>query len=117
MTDIPGPMDLSPLDPARRAEHWAARLEATRLAVTAIVAARSRLGPLDMVAGWARPILAAAALLLGLLGGAELLREPSARPPRDEAQRLAVLSESALAHGRPPSGAALRAALTGGGRP
>lgn len=117
MTDLPGPVDLSPLDPARQGERWTARMEATRQAVTAIVLARSRLGPLEVVAGWARPILVAAALLVGLLGGAGLLRERPARPRLDEAHRLAVLSESAMTHGRQPSGAALRAALTGGGRP
>ena len=119
MTDPWEPVDLSTLDPARRAE-WAARIEATRRAVAAIVERRAVIqGPLDIVGGWARPILAAAAILLVLLGGAGALLDgsaASARAPLGEARRLALLSEASLAHGRAPTGAELRGLLREPGR-
>ncbi len=113
MTNQWEPVDLSTLDPARRPE-WTARMDATRRAVAAIVARRAvRQGPLDVVSGWARPILAAAAVLLALLGGADaLLRGPATAHARPgEARRLALLSEASVAHGRAPSGAELRVIL------
>jgi hypothetical protein len=114
MTDQREPVDLSTLDPARRPE-WAARIEATHRAVAAIVERRAVLqGPLDIVSGWARPILAAAAILLVLLGGADALLDGSAASARSrlgEARHLALLSEASLAHGRAPTGAELRGIL------
>ncbi|MEZ0333001.1 MAG: hypothetical protein ACAI18_03260 [Gemmatimonadales bacterium] len=114
MTDQWEPVDLSPLDPARRPE-WTARVESTRRAVAATVERRAqRQGPLDMLSGWARPVLAAAAVLLALLGGADaLLRgSGSSAPVRlGEARRLALLSEASVAHSRAPSGAELRTIL------
>jgi hypothetical protein len=114
MTDQWEPVDLSPLDPARRPE-WTARVEATRRAVAAIVASRAQLeGPLDVVSTWARPILAAAAVLLALLGGADALfhHGVSSIPARlGEARRMALISEASVAHGRSPTGAELRAIL------
>lgn len=114
MTDQWEPVDLSPLDPARRPD-WTARVEATRSAVATTIGGRAlRLGPLDVLSGWARPILAAAAVTVALLGGAEaLLRGPasSAAARLGEARRLALLSEASVAHGRAPSGAELRAIL------
>jgi hypothetical protein len=114
MTDQWQPVDLSPIDPARRPA-WVARVEATRQAVAATVASRTlRQGPLDVLSGWARPILAAAAVLLALLGGADALLRgaaPSAPARLGEARRLALLSETSVAHGRAPTGAELRAIL------
>lgn len=114
MTDQWEPVDLSPLDPARRPE-WTARAEATRRAVAATLASRSlRQDPLDVVSGWARPILAAAAVMVALLGGAGALVRGSASsaPERlGEARLLALLSEASVAHGRAPSGAELRTIL------
>ena len=111
MTDQREPVDLSALDPARRPE-WAARVEATRRAVAAIVERRAvAQGPLDIVGSWARPILAAAAALVVLLGGADALLHGSAASARarlGEARRLALLSEASIAHGRAPTGAELR---------
>ena len=66
------------------------------------------------MSGWARPILAAAAVLVALLGGADALLRGSAStaPARlGEARRLALLSEASVAHGRAPSGAELRTIL------
>ena len=114
MTDQWEPLDLSILDPAHRPE-WMARVEATRRAVAVIVGSRAiRQGPLEIVSCWARPILAAAAVLLAMLGGAEaLLRgSPFSAPARlGEARRLALLSEASVAHGRAPTGAQLRGIL------
>jgi hypothetical protein len=114
MTDPWERVHLSALDPARRPE-WAARVEATRRAVAAIVERRAvAQGPLDIVGGWARPILAAAAVLLVVLGGADALMHGSASSARarlGEARRLALLSEASLAHGRAPTGAELRGIL------
>ena len=108
------PVDLSPLDPGRRPE-WTARVEATRRAVAATVASRALpQGPLEVLSRWARPILAAAAVLLALLGGADALLRGSASsaPGRlGEARRLALLSEASVAHGLAPSGAELRTIL------
>jgi hypothetical protein len=116
MTDQPEPVDLSPLDPARRPE-WEARVAATRQVVSAAVRRRAATPrPLDIVGAWARPILAAAAVLLVLLGGADaLLHHVSAGRAGGpgEARRLALLSESSVAHGRVPTGAELRGALRG----
>jgi hypothetical protein len=114
MTDQWEPVDLSTLDPARRPE-WAARIEATRWVVAAIVERRAVIhGPLDIVGGWARPILAAAAILLVLLGVADALLDGSAASARarlGEARRLALLSEASLVHRRTPTGAELRSIL------
>ena len=113
MTDQWEPVDLSSLDPARR-PGWSARVEATRRQVIAALERRAAQGPLDIVGGWARPILAAAAVLLVLLGGADALLHGSASgaPARlGEARRLGLLSEASLAHGRAPTGAELRGIL------
>jgi hypothetical protein len=111
MTDQWQPVDLSSLDPARRPE-WPARVAATSRALAAIVERRAvSPGTLDIVGGWARPILAAAAVLLILLGGAGALLDGSSTPSHadlDEARRIALLSEASLAHGRTPTGAELR---------
>jgi hypothetical protein len=114
MTDEWRPVDLSSLDPTRRVD-WPARVDATRRAVAARVASRAvPQGPLEVLGRWSRPILAAAAVLLALLGGAEaLLHGAVSTPPAQlgEARRLALLSEASVAHGRRPSGAELRALL------
>jgi len=119
MTEQWEPVDLSALDPARRPE-WAARVEATRLAVAAVVEGRTASqGPLEVLGGWARPILAAAAVLLILLGGADALLQGAGGSTRDrvgEARRLALLSEASLAHGRVPTGAELRNIMREPGR-
>jgi hypothetical protein len=115
MTDQWEPVDLSPLDPDRRPE-WAARVAATREAAAAVVSRRAAAGdPLDVLGGWARPILAAAAVLLVLLGGAGVLLHGAHRAAGrvGEARRLALLSETSVAHGRAPTGAELRHALRG----
>ena len=109
----PEPVNLSPLDPARDPQHWSAVMEATRLRVEAVLSERTAsLDALTVVGRWARPILAAAALALGLLGATlAAVREtaPSALPASD-AQRLAALSVG-FAEGHVPTGAELAAAV------
>lgn len=112
MTNDPESVDLSALDPARRPELWAGRMEATRRAVAAVLLERSRPpGPLEVLTGWARPILAAAAVLLLLLGATAALLGTPAVPRPSEARRLALLSESAVIAGRAATGAEIRTAL------
>jgi hypothetical protein len=107
----PRPVDLSPLDPARDPAHWTALLEGTRARVDAVLAERERRDVLAVVGGWARPILAAAAVLLALLGAA--LASDRMEPPRiyaSDVERLAALS-AGLAEGHIATGAELSAAL------
>jgi hypothetical protein len=103
------PVDLSLLDPAADGQRWSLVVETTRLRVAAVLRARE-LDPASVIIEWARPILAAAALMLLLLGGltAALGRN---RGPASEARRLARLSESSVLHGRPPTGAQFMAAI------
>jgi hypothetical protein len=118
MTDQWEPVDLSSLDPARRSR-WTARLEVTRHEVRAALERRAARGPLELMGHWARPILAIAAVLLALLGGADALLHGSGSRARDrlgESRRLGLLTEASLAHGRTPSGAELRR-IVGGVRP
>jgi hypothetical protein len=114
MTDQWEAVDLTALDPARRPE-WAERVEATRRAVAVVLRGRARPeGPLEVLSGWARPILAAAAVLLAILGGADALLHRSITPTPErlgEARRLALLSEISVTRGHLPSGAELRTIL------
>ena len=116
----PQPVDLSPLDPARDPERWSFVVEATRARVEAILHERDRrLDPLAIVAGWARPILAAAAVAMLLLGAAHSKlesRRAAAAAAVSEARRLAVLTEASVGLGRAPTGTELVAALRTGGR-
>lgn len=113
MTD-PDRMDLSPLDPARDPERWDRILGATRLRVEAalhgLVASPP---PLELVGGWLRPILAAAALIALVLGSARLFvgSRGTALEGASEVRRLAALSEESLGRGMRPTGAQLLVAL------
>ena len=107
----PEPVDLSPLDPERDPARWSALLAATSLRVEATL--QRRIGerdPLDVLSRWSRPILAAAGLVLLLGAAGAMLGAPATVSPTD-ARRLARLSETALLHGRPPSGAQIVSAL------
>jgi hypothetical protein len=113
MTD-PDRLDLSPLDPGRDPEHWSDFLAVTRLRVEAAMerVADTR-DPVELLAGWLRPVLAAAAVLVALLGSARLLvgGRGAALEHASEARRLAALSDESLGHGLRPSGAQLLVAL------
>jgi len=109
----PEPVDLSPLDPARDPKHWSAVMEATRLRVEAALLERTpSLDALTVVGGWARPILAAAALALAVLGATlAAVRGPTPRAvPASDAQRLAALTVG-FADGHSPTGPELAAAV------
>jgi hypothetical protein len=109
----PEPVNLSPLDPARHPERWSAVVEATRLRVEAVLAERTASpDALAVVGGWARPILAGAAVALGLLGATLAAVRESAPPalPASDAQRLAALTVG-FADGHVPTGAELAAAV------
>ena len=114
----PERVDLSPLDPARDPERWSLLVEATRARVDAILLERDRrLDPLAILAGWARPILAAAAVAMLLLGAAHTKlesRRTAATAAVSEARRLAVLTDASVSRGRAPTGAQLLAALRAG---
>jgi hypothetical protein len=111
--DLSPPMDLSPLDPGRDPERWSALLDATRQRVAAALVERGReRDPFDLLSEWARPVLAAAASLLLLLGSAgAILGRGAATPPPTDARQLARLSETAVLRGQPPTGARLAALL------
>jgi hypothetical protein len=64
-----------------------------------------------VVSGWYRPILAIAAALLVLLGAAQATMGHRGPARVSEAHRLASLTESAVLHGRSPSGADLIRAI------
>jgi hypothetical protein len=105
----PDKVDLTPLDPAADADRWSRLLDATRLRVASALLERE-LDPFAAVVGWGRPILAAAAVLLLVLGAADIaLRGRPAEP--SEARRLAYLAEASALHGRAPTGAEVIATL------
>jgi hypothetical protein len=106
----PEPIDLSPLDPEVDAQRWSLIVESTRLRVAAVLHGRQA-DPLAVLSGWARPILAAAAAVLLLLGAATVAFGDPDRPAVSEARRLAYLTESSVLRGRGPTGAELLAAI------
>ena len=112
MTETP-PVDLSPLDPARDPERWAWIVQQTRTRIDAVLCERERqTDVLTIVAGWARPVLAAAAAALLLLGASFAARSRTPAPHASEAWSLAALS-AGYADGHVPTGAELAAALGG----
>ena len=108
----PGRIDLSPLDPEGDPERWRRMMQATRLRMAAVLRDRERnADPLEVLSGWVRPILAAAAALLLLLGAADAMVDGPGPSPGSNARRLARLTEDAVLHGRAPTGAELLAAI------
>jgi hypothetical protein len=107
----PEPVDLSPLDPEHDPQRWSLLMAATRLRVAEAVRRRGRnVDPLAVVTEWARPILAAAAMILLLLGAATVFGVPGMRE-MSQARRLAYLTQSSLLRGQTPTGAELMAAI------
>ena len=107
-------IDLSPLDPARDPERWARLVAATRLRVeSALDGLAPAPAPLDLVAGWFRPILVAAVLVAALLGSVRVLvgSRSATLAHATEARRLAALSDESLGRGRPPTGSQLLVAI------
>jgi hypothetical protein len=103
MTDH-DPIDFSALEPERA--RWESIVQATRTGLDAALEAREDRArdPIGVIAGWRRPVLAAATLLVALLIPAELMLE--AREARAESiHRLAVRSAAWVAGARTPTGA------------
>jgi hypothetical protein len=119
MMHEPEPVDLSALDPERDQLRWARIVASTRSRVSAALAPRAREpDPLEVLSGWSRPIVSAAAALLLLLGAAQAtLGRPDELGHRSEARRLAWLTESAVLHGRTPTAAELTGVLRRGATP
>ena len=110
------PIDLSPLDPERDPQRWAVTVDAVRLRVEATLLQRSREpDPLAVLTLWVRPILAAAAVAVVLLGTAAITLAGRPTPAASEARRLAYLAESSVVHGRTPTGAQVMNAIAGQG--
>ncbi|HEX9939064.1 MAG TPA: hypothetical protein VGB15_18120 [Longimicrobium sp.] len=108
-------VDLSALDPARDADRWRALMGATLARVDDVLLHR-RQDPLALIAGWRRPLLAAAAAALLVLVPAEVALER--REPRVKTVRGLVAVSTAWAHeGRAPTGAELLQAMRTGGAP
>ncbi|MGH7525578.1 MAG: hypothetical protein ACREMX_02625 [Gemmatimonadales bacterium] len=107
----PEAVDLSLLDPERDPRRWSVLMDATRLRVAEAVLRRSReLDPLALVSAWARPILAAAAVILLLLGAATVFGKLGTRG-MSKARGLAHLTESSVLRGQAPTGAELMAVI------
>ena len=106
-------LDLSILDPARDPVRWRGVLDATRARVDEALL-RRRADPLTLIAGWRRPLLAAAAAAVLLLVPLEVALER--REARREAVRALVTLSTAWAEGeRAPTGAELLRAVDAGG--
>jgi hypothetical protein len=108
------PLDCSSVDPARDPERWARLVSATLARVDAVLAGRAVVaGPLEILGGWFRPILAAAAVLALLIGAADYAVGPcgSALDRASESRRLAALSDDAIGRGERPTGAQLLVAI------
>jgi hypothetical protein len=115
MMDDDRRLDLSALDPARDELRWRGVVAATRARVDAVVLHR-RQDPLALIAGWQRPLLAAAAAAVVLLVPVEVALER--RETRVETVRGLVSASTAWAGaGRTPSGAELLQALRTGETP
>lgn len=108
-------LDLSALDPARDPGQWRTVFDATLARVDDVLLHR-RQDPLALIAGWRRPLLAAAAAALLVLVPLEVALER--RETRAETVRGLVAASTAWAQeGRAPTGAELLRAMRTGGAP
>jgi len=108
-------LDLSALDPARDPARWRMVFDATLARVDEVLLHR-RQDPLSLIAGWRRPLLAAAAAALLVLVPVEVALER--RETRVETVRGLVSVSTAWAEeGRTPTGAELLRAMRTGGTP
>ena len=108
-------LDLSALDPARHPDRWRAVVGATLARVDEALLHR-RQDPLALIAGWRRPLLAAAAAAVLVLVPAELVlkrREARVKPVRG----LVEVSTAWAHEGRAPTGAELLRAMDTGAAP
>ncbi len=108
-------LDLSALDPARHPDRWRALAAATLARVDEALLHR-RQDPLALIAGWRRPLLAAAAAALLVLAPVELALER--RETRMKTVRgLVAVSTAWASEGLAPTGAELLRAMDTGGAP
>jgi hypothetical protein len=108
-------VDLSALDPARDPARWRGVVDATLARVDDVLLHR-RQDPLALIAGWRRPLLAAAATALLLLVPVEIALER--RETRANTVRGLVAASAAWVHeGRAPTGAELLRAMDTGAAP
>jgi hypothetical protein len=108
-------LDLSALDPARDPARWRALVGATLARVDDVLLHR-RQDPLALIAGWRRPLLAAAAAALLVLVPVEVAlerRETRVKPVRG----LVAVSTAWAQEGRAPTGAELLRAMDTGAAP
>ena len=107
------PIDLSAL--AAEEARWEALLRATTARAEHALAQR-RLTPIDVIASWRTPLLAAAALVVALLVPVELVLER--REARaGQIERLVTLSAEHASADALPTGSQIRQALTERMRP
>ncbi|HEU4556582.1 MAG TPA: hypothetical protein VFS20_01990 [Longimicrobium sp.] len=108
-------LDLSALDPARDPARWRAMVGATLARMDDVLVHR-RQDALSLIAGWRRPLLAAAAAVLLVLLPVEFALER--REARVKTVRGLVAASTAWAQeGRAPTGAELLRAMSTGAAP
>lgn len=108
-------LDLSALDPERDPGRWRAVFDGTLARVDGVLMHR-REDALTLIAGWRRPLLAAAAAAVLMLVPVEIALER--RESRAETVRGLVAASTAWAQeGRAPTGAELLRAMKAGGAP
>jgi hypothetical protein len=107
----PEAVDLSMFDPARDPDRWSLLAESTRHRIAEAVRRRGEADVFAVLAGWGRPVLAAAAIVLLALGTAIASRAPHAASRASDARRLAFLTESSALEGRAPTGGEVLVAL------
>ncbi|HET7276183.1 MAG TPA: hypothetical protein VFI91_13525 [Longimicrobiaceae bacterium] len=108
-------IDLTPLDPAFLPSHWPKTVAATQVRIDAVLLERERLrDPLTTIAGWMKPLLVAAAVVIAILIPVEIALE-RAENRSEQVQQLVGLSTD-WAQGHQLTGADLLRVLRSGGR-
>lgn len=106
-------LNLSALDPMREPEHWQSAFDSTLARVDAVLRERERRqDPLVLIAGWMRPLLAAAAVTVAILIPMEIALEKN----EINAERVQLLVTFSMdwAHGeQQPTGTDLLRVLSG----
>jgi hypothetical protein len=107
-------MDLSPLDPMHDPNHWRAVFDGTLHRVDAVLRERARQrDPLEMIAGWMKPVLLAAAVLVAILIPVEIALEKREANAERIQGLVALSADWAHAQARPTGGDLLRALSEG----
>lgn len=110
-------LDLSALDPARDPDRWRATVDATLARVDGVLRERERRrGPLAEIAGWTRPLLAAAAVATAILLPAHAALERHV-DRREQVRGLVALSTDWARGEHRPTGADLLRAVHRGDEP